>query len=131
MKEYASRREVVAGAVTRHIVIVLAALLPTVVLGVPLGVARAPAQRGRAAAFPILNIVQTVPSIALFAILMSPLSGLAALFPGLAALGISGIGLAPAVIALIAYSLLPIVRNVVEASPACRRPRSRRRAAWA
>jgi osmoprotectant transport system permease protein len=29
-------------------------------------------------------------------------------------LGISGIGLAPAVVALIAYSLLPIVRNVVE-----------------
>jgi osmoprotectant transport system permease protein len=32
----------------------------------------------------------------------------------LAALGISGIGLAPAVIALVLYSLLPIVRNTTE-----------------
>jgi osmoprotectant transport system permease protein len=114
VKEYASRREVVAGAVARHIVIVLAALLPTVALGVPLGVLAYRRSAIASATFPILNIVQTIPSIALFAILMSPLSGLAALFPGLAALGISGIGLAPAVVALIAYSLLPIVRNVVE-----------------
>jgi osmoprotectant transport system permease protein len=114
VKEYAGRREVIAGAVARHIVIVLAALLPTVALGVPLGVLAYRRGAVASATFPILNIVQTIPSIALFAILMSPLSGLAALFPGLAALGISGIGLAPAVVALIAYSLLPIVRNVVE-----------------
>jgi osmoprotectant transport system permease protein len=39
---------------------------------------------------------------------------LAALVPALARAGIGGIGLAPAVIALIFYSLLPIVRNTVE-----------------
>jgi osmoprotectant transport system permease protein len=114
VKEYVNRREVVADAVTRHIVIVLAALVPTLVAGVPLGVLAHRRTTVAAAAFPILNIVQTIPSIALFAILMAPLSGLATHFPGLAALGISGIGITPAVIALIAYSLLPIVRNVAE-----------------
>jgi osmoprotectant transport system permease protein len=54
-----------------------------------------------------------VPSIALFGLLLVPLSALAAAFPGLAALGIGGIGMAPAIIALILYSLLPVVRNGV------------------
>jgi osmoprotectant transport system permease protein len=40
-----------------------------------------------------------------------PLAALAAAFPGLAGIGIGGVGLAPAVIALILYALLPIVRN--------------------
>ena len=113
-KEYANRRDVFADAVMRHIVIVLAALAPTVAVGVPLGMAANRRKAFAAGLFPFLNVVQTIPSIALFAILIGPLSGLAAIFPGLATLGISGIGLAPAVIALILYSLLPIVRNVAE-----------------
>jgi osmoprotectant transport system permease protein len=114
VKEYTSRRDVFAAAVTRHILIVLAALVPTVFLGVPLGILAHRRERLAAAVFPILNIVQTIPSIALFGMLIAPLSGLAAIFPGLAALGISGIGLAPAIIALVFYSLLPVVRNTAE-----------------
>jgi osmoprotectant transport system permease protein len=60
-----------------------------------------------------LNIVQTVPAIALFGILMAPLGALAAAVPLAAAMGIRGIGTAPAVIALFLYSLLPIVANTV------------------
>jgi len=45
---------------------------------------------------------------------MAPLSALAVAVPVLMAIGISGIGLAPAVIALTLYSLLPIVRNTAE-----------------
>jgi osmoprotectant transport system permease protein len=111
LKEYAGRRDVFAAAVMRHIVIVAAALAPTLVLGVPLGILAHRRQRLRAALFPLLNIVQTIPSIALFGVLIAPLSALAAVVPGLAALGIGGIGLAPAVIGLVLYSLRPIVRN--------------------
>jgi osmoprotectant transport system permease protein len=57
--------------------------------------------------------VQTIPSIALFGILMAPLGFLAAHVPLAAALGIRGIGAAPAFIALFAYSLLPIVANTI------------------
>lgn len=63
---------------------------------------------------PILGAVsflQTIPSLAVFGLLIAPLSALAAAFPFLQELGIRGIGWAPALLALIAYSLLPMVRN--------------------
>ena len=49
----------------------------------------------------VLSFVQTIPSVALFGLLIIPLS----------ALGVGGVGLVPAVLALVAYSLLPIVRT--------------------
>jgi osmoprotectant transport system permease protein len=49
-----------------------------------------------------------VPAIALFALLIAPLSGLGAALPGW---GIQGIGLLPAVVALTLYALLPIVHG--------------------
>ncbi|WP_207461694.1 ABC transporter permease [Azospirillum sp. SYSU D00513] len=108
LKEYANRRDAFSDAVLRHGAIVAAALVPTLALGLPLGVL---AQRrptvGRLL-FPVLNIVQTIPSIALFGLMLAPLSALSAAFPSL---GIAGVGMAPAVIALTLYSLLPIVRN--------------------
>ncbi|MCG5243678.1 ABC transporter permease [Azospirillum doebereinerae] len=108
LKEYANRRDVFADALLRHGVLVLAALLPTLLVGVPLGVLAQRSARVGRLVFPVLNIVQTIPSIALFGLLMAPLAALAALLPGY---GISGVGPVPAVIALTVYSLLPIVRN--------------------
>jgi osmoprotectant transport system permease protein len=113
-KEYALRRDEFAAALGRHVVIVLAALVPTVLIGTPLGLLAYRRKQVGASLFPVLNLIQTIPSIALFGLLIAPLSGLASVLPGLARFGISGIGLAPAVIALIFYSLLPIVRNTVE-----------------
>lgn len=113
-KEYANRREVFAIAVIRHLQIVLLALGPSVLIGAPLGILAFRRGAVAAAAFPVLNIVQTIPSIALFGLLMAPLAGLSAVLPALSRLGIGGIGLAPAVIALVLYALLPIVRNTVE-----------------
>lgn len=114
MREYTARRAVFDQALLRHAVMVALALLPTVLLGVPLGIL-ARRRKGVAAwLFPVLNIVQTVPSIALFGLLLAPLSGLARLVPALAALGIGGIGLLPAVIALFLYALLPVVRDTAE-----------------
>jgi osmoprotectant transport system permease protein len=55
--------------------------------------------------------LQTIPSIALFGLLIVPLSALVAAAPWLAAFGIAGIGVTPAIIALVLYALLPVVRN--------------------
>lgn len=63
---------------------------------------------------PILGAVsflQTIPSLAVFGLLIAPLSALSSAFPFLQSLGIRGIGWAPAMLALVAYSLLPMVRN--------------------
>lgn len=111
MREYANRRDIFASEFLTHLILVGAALLPTLVIGLPLGLLarRLPAARG--GLFGTLNFFQTVPSIALFALLVAPLSALGEAVPVLAALGVKGIGAAPAVIALILYSLLPVVRN--------------------
>ncbi len=114
MKEYAGHRDVFAAAVLRHIALVGGSLLITVVLGIPLGVSAWRRESVRRAAFPILNVVQTIPSIALFGLLIAPLSGLSTAFPILSQFGISGVGAAPALIALVLYSMLPVVRNTTE-----------------
>lgn len=95
----------------RHIFLSLASLIPAIMLGLPMGVLSAKSSFIKSILFPILNILQTIPSIAMFGILMIPLTYLATNYPSLAELGIRGIGAAPAVVALFFYSLLPIVSN--------------------
>ena len=113
MKEYVNRADTFGQAIARHLQIVLTALVPTLAIGLPLGwLARRYARVG-AALFPVLNVIQTIPSIALFGLLMAPLALLAAAWPALARVGISGVGLAPGVIALTLYSLLPVVRGTL------------------
>lgn len=113
MKEFANQSGVFGTAVLRHLVIVLTALVPTLCLGVPLGWWVCKSARVRRMLFPVLNIIQTIPSIALFGLLMAPLALLAVAYPALARVGISGVGMAPGVIALVLYSLLPVVRGTL------------------
>ncbi len=108
LKEYENRRDVFDAAGQRHVQIVLAALLPALAIGLPLGVAAARSKALAGPLFAALNVVQTVPSIALFALLMAPLGALAVALPGW---GLQGIGLVPAAIALTLYALLPIVHG--------------------
>ena len=79
-----------------HAGLVFGSLAAAIAVGIPLGVAAA---RVRALAQPVLaltGVVQTIPSLALLAILI-PLTGT--------------IGLVPALLALFLYALLPIVRG--------------------
>ena len=79
-----------------HLVLVFASLAASIAAGVPLGIAAAKWPR---AAQPILGatgVIQTIPSLALFAFLIA-LTG--------------AIGTWPALVALFLYALLPIVRN--------------------
>ncbi|WP_036170298.1 glycine betaine ABC transporter substrate-binding protein [Massilia sp. 9096] len=85
------------GALARqHLLLVLFAVLLGCVAGVPLGVLAALAPRLRQPVLALAGMLQTVPSLALLAILI-PLLG--------------RIGTVPALVALCAYALLPIVRN--------------------
>jgi osmoprotectant transport system permease protein len=112
-REYASRREVFAAAVLRHVALVVAAVIPALLIGVPLGLAGLRRKQLEAPLFAVLNLLQTVPSIALFGLLIAPLSSLASALPAVGALGIGGVGPAPAIIALVLYALLPIARNTL------------------
>ncbi len=113
MKEYANRSDVFAAAIVRHVQIVALALLPTLCIGVPLGCWVSRHGAAGQTLFPVLNVIQTIPSIALFGLLMAPLALLAAAWPWLGRAGISGVGMAPGVIALTLYSLLPVVRGTL------------------
>lgn len=113
LKEYYNRQEVFDAALLQHLTILLATLVPALLIGVPLGVLCFRSRRWQTPIFSTLNIIQTVPSIALFGLLIAPLAGLATAVPWLAEHGVSGIGMAPAIVALVLYALLPLVRSVV------------------
>jgi osmoprotectant transport system permease protein len=110
-REYATRQQLFADAVLRHVALVAGSVGPAIVIGFPLGVAAARTQRLQGPLFAVLNVLQTIPSIALFGLLIAPLSALATAVPQLAAVGVGGIGVAPAIVALVLYALLPVVRN--------------------
>ena len=113
MKEYANRSDGFLAVVVRHLQIVGLAMAFTLAIGLTLGWAAHTHKKVAGIVFPILNVVQTIPSIALFGLLMAPLAWLAARWPAMGEAGISGVGLAPAVIALTLYGLLPVVRGTL------------------
>jgi osmoprotectant transport system permease protein len=84
----------------QHLRMIFFAMPPAVVLGVGLGIIIHRSRRRAAVVTGIAGIIMTVPSIALFG----------AMIPFLAPFG-AGVGIIPAVIALILYSQLPIIRN--------------------
>jgi osmoprotectant transport system permease protein len=87
-------------ATGQHIVIVVISVLIATAAGIPLGIVCVRHSRLGKITLRIIDIVQTIPSLALFGFLIPlPLLG--------------GIGVRTAIVALILYSLLPIVRNTV------------------
>ena len=95
----------------QHVKLTAISVAVATAIGTVLGVW---ASRNRIAKGPIFfvtNTVQTIPSLALFGLIIAPLSALSFAYPALRDIGIRGVGVAPAIIALIIYSLLPVVQN--------------------
>ena len=113
MREYAVNADSFGREARRHVTLALGSLGAAVLVGLPTGILCHRVPRLRGAVLQSLNLIQTVPSIALFGILMVPLGALADAYPWIGDLGIHGIGAAPAVLALFLYSLLPVVANTV------------------
>jgi osmoprotectant transport system permease protein len=113
LKEYANRADSFWREGATHVSLALGSLVAASIVGIPLGIVCHRIPRLRASVLNTLNVVQTIPSIALFGLLIAPLAWVAASVPGASAIGISGIGAAPAMVALFAYSLLPVVANTV------------------
>jgi osmoprotectant transport system permease protein len=113
MREYAVHAARFGPEARRHLWLAAGSLAAAVIVGLPLGIACHRAPKLRPGVLGTLNVVQTIPAIALFGILMAPLGALAAAAPWVAQFGIRGIGAAPAAVALFLYSLLPIVANTV------------------
>lgn len=113
LKEYANRQEIFDNALALHLTLLFGTLLPGLIIGIPLGLWCYRRTARQTPVFTVLNIIQTIPSVALFGLLIAPLAGLVQHFAVLAKFGIAGTGLTPALIALVLYALLPLVRGVV------------------
>jgi osmoprotectant transport system permease protein len=87
-----------------HLSIVSVAVGVAVLTGVPLGIAITQSRRAADTVLYLGSIVMTIPSIALFGVLIPLLSKIG-----------QGIGWLPAVIAAMLYAQLPIVRNTYTA----------------
>ena len=110
-QELDGRRGDFLEAVADHLLLVGGAVGASLVLGALIALAMRQSPRVERLGFAVLNFLQTIPSLALFGLLLAPLAWLAARFDWLSAIGVSGIGWAPAFLALLGYSLLPMVRN--------------------
>lgn len=88
-----------------HLELTLFALLTGVVLSVPLGIFSARSRVFGPLLLGLAGIAQTIPSLALLALMV----------PCLAAFGAPSIGFLPAFVALVVYSVLPVLRNTVTA----------------
>ena len=109
--EYQNRSQKFLMELLNHVNLSLAAVGMATVIGIPAGIWAARSQKYRILVFKTVNGIQTIPSLALFGLMIAPLALLSRQFPVLRSLGIAGIGTAPALIALTLYSLLPIIRN--------------------
>ncbi|MGM0824090.1 MAG: ABC transporter permease [Pseudomonadota bacterium] len=110
-QEFRARDDEFWRALRQHVTLVSASVAISIGLGLTLAMLMRRYAKCQQVGFGILNFLQTIPSIALFGLMLGPLAWLAAQWPLLSQLGVSGIGWAPALLALVAYSLLPMVRN--------------------
>lgn len=97
---FASHSKEILEATLSHLFLVAVSMAIAIAIGLPLGMLLVQRKRARTMALGIASIIQTIPSLALFGFLI-PLPFL------------GGIGTRTAVIALILYALLPILRNTV------------------
>ena len=82
-------------ALGQHLYLVVVALVSGIIVAVPLGIILTRFPRWSAPIIAVVSIIQTIPSLVFFALLIP----------------IIGIGVQPALLVLFLYSLLPILRN--------------------
>jgi len=88
----------------QHLTMVSMAVGLAVLTGVAIGIAISPYPESSRVVLAVASMVMTIPSVALFGLMIPPLSLIG-----------QGIGMVPAVIALFLYSQLPIIRNTTTA----------------
>lgn len=98
LRFYVENSREVLGLLGQHILLVLVSTAIAVGIGLPLGILLTRRPAWRRPVLGLANIFQTIPSLALFGFLIPlPLLG--------------GVGARTAIVALVVYALLPIVRN--------------------
>lgn len=93
-----NHRSEILAATLDHMVLVVIAMFFAILIGIPLGMFVVQRPKLRAIALGVASVFQTIPSLALFGFLIPvPFIG--------------GVGRRTAIVALVLYALLPILRN--------------------
>lgn len=112
VKEFRIKQGQFSQSLATHFFLAFGSVLAGFLVAAPLGYVAYRRRSFESGIMVPLSIVETIPSLSLFGILLVPLSFLGKL-PLFQGLGISGIGWAPAFVALSLYSLLPMARNTL------------------
>jgi len=95
---FTSHRHEILAATREHLMLVSISMIIAVAIAIPIGFLIVAFPRGRTLALSIASVIQTIPSLALFGFLIPiPFLG--------------GVGMQTAIVALVLYALLPILRN--------------------
>ena len=111
LKEFFSRKDRFLNEMYRHLLLAGMSVCFAIGIGIPFGMIAFKKKLLGRPIFVFVNTVQTIPSLALFGLMIAPLAILSQRYPFLREIGIKGVGGAPAIIALTLYALLPITRN--------------------
>jgi osmoprotectant transport system permease protein len=98
---------------TGHLLLTLIALALGAAISVPLGIWATRNVRLEPAVLGVASIIQTIPGLALLAVMVPALAMLSGLTSTLLGVELRSIGYLPAIIALTLYSILPMLRNTV------------------
>jgi osmoprotectant transport system permease protein len=98
---------------TQHVLLSAAALALGVAISLPLAVLASRHRRLRVVVLAVASLVQTIPGLALLALFYPLLLGLSTLTVMLFKTPVPALGFLPSVLALMIYSMLPILRNGV------------------
>ena len=101
------------GFLTAHLQLALVALALGAAVSVPLGILVTRRRDLEPAVLGVASVVQTIPSLALLAIMVPALAALGGLTASWFGIPLRSIGYLPAIVALTLYSMLPILRNTV------------------
>ena len=112
LKEYQIKKNQFVDSFITHLFLSLGSVTFGSLVAIPLGYLAYRKKNLESAVMVPLSIVETIPSLSLFGILLVPLASLGRI-DFFRAFGISGIGWAPAFVALTLYTLLPIGRNTL------------------
>jgi osmoprotectant transport system permease protein len=105
--------ELLPGFLTAHLQLTLVALAIGTAVSVPLGLMVTRRRALEPGVLGVASVIQTIPSLALLAIMVPTLAALGVLTGRLFGFEIRSIGYLPAIVALTLYSMLPILRNTV------------------
>ena len=112
IKEYNIKKTQFIDNLRIHAILTFGSVITGAIIAIPLGFLAYSKKRLEGKIMVPLSIIETIPSLSLFGILLVPLAGLGRI-PFFNAIGVSGIGWAPAYVALTLYTLLPIGRNTL------------------